>query len=200
MGEEGLEIMKDLDETFDERFAKLKDDPDGFQPIKDIVGSDFISFVNCKEHTTVLKSLGESVKTGITRVKVINLCRHILVLTEGKLHYIEYEPKSQKATEHWEFSKENITELSVGKGTTADSLKSSLTGGDSGNSQLQKIKFKSKDKKYEFFFYPTVDFGHMLPTRKSTYQLNFSKEEVTNMEITKRVADLFCKEVVKLGN
>lgn len=162
------EAEKEATEKFDDYFKSFKDDENTFKPIVNIVGGDFDAIASCKKPKSVIGAVADTAKTMLTGVVVENMNHHLLVLQNEKLHYIEYNSDSQTSSEHWEFDKRNINNLKFEKGKLTDNLKQSMSfklegGGMSGdatkNSELHKLSFESKEKKYEFFVYNMVGFG-----------------------------------------
>lgn len=168
LGNNYAEAEKEILEKFDEYFQGFKDDPNTFKPIVDIIGGDFDAIALCKKPKSIVGAVADTAKTMLTGVVVENTNEHLLVLQNNKIHYIEYNIDSKKSSEHWEFDKQSINDLVFEKGKLTDNLNQSMSfklkgGGESGDSQknsdLHKLSFKSKEKKYVFFVYDSVGFG-----------------------------------------
>ncbi|QXP59001.1 hypothetical protein [Olleya sp. HaHaR_3_96] len=204
-----LEADEDVKQNFEKHFSELKEDPETFKPIKDIIGSDFISLINCKQPKNMLDALKDTAKTMATTIVSENTNIHTLVLTEDKLHYIEYNFRTKKAEEHWEFLRSKIKDLTLGEGKLTDNLKQSMSfdlkgGGQSGdstnNSKMKKLVFHSNDKNYEFFLYDTCAFGKGFVPEKPIggLALNQSKEDIVkSMLLPVKIGELFFNEIIK---
>ncbi|WP_165749016.1 hypothetical protein [Cellulophaga sp. Z1A5H] len=168
LGNSYLEAEKEATEKFDEFFQEFKADEQTFKPIVAIIGGDFSAIGACKKPKSILGAAADTAKTMLTGVVVENTNHHLLVLQDEKLHYIEYNSNSKTASTHWEFDKRSISNLEFEKGKLTDNLKQSMSfqlrgGGESGdatkNSDLHKLSFESKEKKYSFFVYTMIGFG-----------------------------------------
>ena len=122
-------------------------------------------------------------------VVVENTNENLLVLQNDKIHYIEYNTGSKKSSEHWEFDKQSISNLEFEKGKLTDNLNQSMSfklkgGGESGDSQknsdLHKLSFISKEKKYVFFVYDTVGFGagFEVENQVGNMSMNYTKDDI----------------------
>ncbi|MFI8606260.1 hypothetical protein ACIGCP_17465 [Cellulophaga baltica] len=183
-GNNYVEAEKDVTENFDTYFKDFKADEYTFKPIVDIVGGDFNAIAACKKPKSILGAVADTTKTMLTGIVVENTNHHLLVLQDHKFHYIEYNSNSQTAAEHWEFDQRNINTLEFEKGKLADNLKQSMSfqlksGGESGdatkNSELHKLSFESKGKKYEFFVYNMVGFGAGFKVENSVGNLSMTQ-------------------------
>jgi len=204
-----VEAEKDVNNNFKKYLLELKEDDETFKPIKDIIKSDFISLINCKQPKNMLDALKDTAKTMATTIVSENTNTHTLIVTEDKLHYIEYNSKTKKSKEHWEFLRSKITGLTLEKGKLTDNLKQSMSfdlknGGKSGdstdNSEMKKLAFKSNNKNYEFFLYEKGAFGKGFIPEKSIGNLamNQSKEDIIkSILMPSKIGKLFFDEIIK---
>ncbi len=203
-----VDAEEDIEANFETYLEGFKKDPDTFKPIVDIIGSDFISLAICKKPKDILGAAADTAKTMITGVVVENTNIHTIVLAQNKLHYIEYNPEIKKSREHWIFEKENISDFVFGKGKLSDNLKQSMSfqlkdGGESGdtkkNSDMKKLSFSSKDKKYEFFIYDLVGFGKGLQPEKRIGGMGMSesKEDIIKSRLHSKIAQKFFDNIIK---
>lgn len=94
------------------------------------------------------KALGKL--TGIGVKEVDNTEFYYLALTDTNLHYLHYSERGQ-CKEHLSFQRANMTNLEVGKVTSADILKNNAYVGET-----ERFSFESGDTQYKFFFYDKV--------------------------------------------
>lgn len=206
-----IEAEADVNENFNKYFEETKSDPETFKPIVEIIGSDFIAITNCKQPKNILGSITDTAKTMATVVVSENINEHSLVLTSNQLHYIEYNTSSKNSVQHWVFDKSEMLNLELKKGKLTDNLKQSMSfelrdGGKSGdsinNSQMKKLTFTSKEKKYEFFVYDMAGFGQWFNTNKNAEQMALSQSKddlIKGSYMPMKLADCFFEEIIKFS-
>jgi len=199
----------EVEENYNSYFTKLKEDPNTFKPIINIIGSDFIALATCKKPRTILGAVADTAATAVTRIVKISNNVNTLVLTDEKLHYLEYNASAKEAINHLVFNKSDITNLKFEQGKLTDNLKQSMSvklkkGGESGdridNSELMKLSFTDKDKKYEFFVYETARFGEGFKPKKEmvTTATDQSVEDVVkSFYLPKKIAEQFYEKIVQ---
>lgn len=204
-----VEAEQDVKENFEKYFSELKEDPETFKPIKEIIESDFISLINCKQPKDMLDALKDTAKTMATSIVSENTNIHTLVITPKKLHYIEYNSTTKKSVVHWEFLRNVLTEITLEKGKLTDNLKQTMSfdlknGGKSGdstdNSKMKKLSFKSNNKKYEFFLYDIGAFGKGFVPEKPIggLAMSQSKEDIVkSMLLPIKIGEVFFDEINK---
>lgn len=202
-----VEAEKEATENFDTYFNKFKTDPNTFKPIVDIVGGDFDAIASCKQPKSIKGAVLDTAKTMLTGVVVENANKHLLVLQNDTLHYIEYNLNTQNSEEHWEFKRNNVSNFSFEKAKLTDNLKQSMSfdlkdGGKSGdqtkNSDLHKLAFNSKEKSFEFFVYDKVGFGDgfKVENRVGGLGLNQTVDDmVRGMLLPQKLGKLFFEKV-----
>ncbi|MFD2967261.1 hypothetical protein [Sphingobacterium bambusae] len=91
------------------------------------------------------RALGKLTAVGVRELD--NTEHYFLVLTPSNLHYLHYSEQGQ-CKEHIAFDRTKMTDMEVGKITSADMLKNSAFAG-----QTERLSFISEDTQYKFFFY-----------------------------------------------
>jgi len=155
-------------ERFDFYFNEFKEDEGTFRPIVKIIGGDFEAINGCKQPQGFKGAILDTARTAVTGVVIENTNRHLLVLQQDKLHYLEYNVNSKSSPNRMVFDRDKIIGLELGQGKLTDNLKMSMSvklreGGQSGdrtdNSEMKKLSFEYEGKKHEFFVYDGVRFG-----------------------------------------
>jgi len=93
--------------------------------------------------------------TGVGIKEVDNTEHYYLALTNSKFHYLHYAENGQ-CKEHLSFERNLMSNLEVGKITSADMLKNNAHAGDT-----ERLSFESGDTQYKFFFYDKM-YAHPL--------------------------------------
>lgn len=108
------------------------------------------------------KALGKL--TGVGVKEVDNTEYYYLALTNNNLHYLHYSERGQ-CKEHLSFERNNMTNLEVGKVSSADMLKNNAYAGET-----ERFSFENRDTQYKFFFYDKV-YAHPLAKKHSLEDL-----------------------------